>query len=202
MNFKNEKQEQRRKVTVEIQRLTGTPEPIGKEWMSVAYMRAICAQAGLTISAPIFDNGIDLHVGSYKPIGGSGIANAFLALQLKATESWTVGSNNCIKYDLPVKNYNLLRANSICPQYLVLFTLPSEINHWITYQFEHTEHKHVIEMRHMAYYLSLAGKPEVENAETIRVSIPIGNKLTADVLKNLYQQFAQQSWATNQRNNV
>ncbi|MDD5327956.1 MAG: DUF4365 domain-containing protein [Phycisphaerae bacterium] len=185
---------------VEFQRLEGIPETTGKEWMSLAYLRAICAQAGLNIRDWKFDNGIDLNVGSSKPIGSNGIANVFLALQLKATERWKVEGDGHIKYDLPIKNYNQLRRESLCPQYLVLFALPSGVGNWIKYQFEHINHEHVVEMRHMAYYLSLLGQPAVENTETIRIDIPVKNKLTAEVLINLYQAFAKaQLWVTNQR---
>jgi hypothetical protein len=182
------------------QRSTGTPETTGKEWMSLAYMRVICAQAGLNIKKCEFDNGIDLDIGSCKPTEQNSIANAFIAVQLKSTENWQVENNNFIKYDLPIKNYNQLRLNnSLVPQYLVLFTLPPQTSHWVTYKFEYTEHKHVVEIRHMAYYFSLKGEPETENTTTIRVQIPINNKLTAEVLTDLYQQVANPSWATNQR---
>lgn len=184
----------------EFEQLNGIPETTGKEWMSLAYVQAVCAQARLNVCSWNFDNGIDLNVGSIRPTGCNEIANVFISLQLKSTASWKVEDGGYIKYDLPVENYRVLRLRSICPQYLVLFTLPSERTDWIKYQLEYETHKHVVELRHMAYYVSLKGKPETENKETIRVEIPTNNQLTAKALIGLYQDCAAaQAWATNQR---
>jgi len=166
-------------------------------------MRAICAQAGLNIKQHEFDNGLDLEITSVRPENGGAYANVTVSFQLKATERWDVNGADHISYDLPVKNYNQLRQESITPQYLVLFTLPNEQDDWIKYRFEQDDHKHVVEIRHMAYYLSLKGKPKINNQKTIRVNIPVINKLTSQALMELYQSQITQthSWITNQENN-
>ncbi len=175
---------------IEVQRLNAIPVAIGKEWMSLAYMQAICAQAGLNINKSVFDNGIDLEVGSNRAIGNLHIRNAYLSIQLKATENWEVDGEGCIIYDLPVKNYNQLRSNvSITHQYLVLFTMPSKTDSWVQYQFEDENHEHVIELRHMAYYLSLKGMPQKSNIASVRVKIPSINRLTTKKLLEMYKRY-------------
>lgn len=168
------------------QRRTGIPEAIGKEWMSLAYLRAICAQTGLNTGRHEFDNGIDVFVGSIKPMDG--IANANLFFQLKSTCDWQV-VDDTIKYDLPVKNYDQLRRESVAPQYLVLFTLPEDCSSWVKYQYDLMGHKHVIELRHMAYFLDLKGFPATENEGTIRVSFPVTNQFTAEALLRMYSEY-------------
>jgi hypothetical protein len=187
----------------EADRLTGTPENIGKEWMSVAYMRAICAQVGLNLSRWEFDNGIDWAIGSIQPIDNNSLANFSVGVQLKATENWQVEDDGCFKYSLPVKNYNLLRCESHIPQYLIVFTLPSELESWVKYRWQPGSHDHIVEIRHMAYYLSLRGQPPTDNEKTITIRIPVSNVLTSEVLRSLYEQHSQNafSWATNQGRN-
>lgn len=184
----------------EFRSLSGIPEKIGKEWISLAYLRAICAQAGLNIFELKFDNGIDLDVGSSKPINKVCSANTFISLQLKATKNWAVDSNDNIKYDIPIKNYNQLRVESVQAQYLILFTLPPEQNDWIKYQFEH-DHEHVVEVRHMAYYHSLKGLPKVSNNTKVRIHIPSKNKLTSLALRDLFIKHSTEihSWITNRK---
>jgi hypothetical protein len=187
----------------EFQRLNGIPENIGKEWMSLAYLRAICAQVGLNMSRAEFDNGIDWYIGSIPSLNGESLANSFLAIQLKATQNWQVEDGGFFKYNLPIKNYNLLRTESRSPQYLVVFTLPSNLESWIKYQWESVDHEHIIELRHMAYYLNLRGLPATDNQESITIQIPVSNKLTSQVLGQLYREHVQSelSWVTNQRRN-
>lgn len=54
-----------------IEALKAIPEPTAKEWVSVAYLEAIAAQAGLNSKRPRWDSGIDIEVGSDKPTFGS-----------------------------------------------------------------------------------------------------------------------------------
>ena len=177
-------------------RLNGLPENQGKEWMSLAYMQAICAQAGLNISQTRFDNGIDLHVGSTKPI--SGMANVFLYLQLKSTETWKVENDGFIKYDLPVENYKQLCEKSTSSQYLVLFTLPTGCHNWVKYNLENENHLHIVELRHMAYYYSLEGLPATKNKKKVRIKVPAQNHLTSQTLIRLFNIAIQElSWVKN-----
>lgn len=185
----------------ELNRLTGIPEKIGKEWISIAYMQAICAQVGLNIKNWRFDNGIDLEIGSSRPLGEKKISNFSICIQLKSTENWKAEENGHIKYDIPIKTYNQLIGDSVLPQYLVLFTLPPDLNSWVKYQWERENHKHVIEVRHMAYYLSLKGKSAISNTSKIRVEVPLANKLTAEMLAKLYKDHLEtaEDWLFNQK---
>lgn len=183
-----------------LQTYKAIPKTTGEEWMSLAYVRMICAQVGLNIGRTEFDNGIDLIVGSSKPIGGKSISNLYVALQLKATINWTVRAG-LIKYSLDAKNYVQLNASSVMDQYLVLCTLPHPRAHWLTNHPGDNNsplcpaHEHAFSVfSNGVYYLSLANLPALgDNPKTGKpyknktVSIPISQRLTAISLYNLYK---------------
>lgn len=178
----------------------GIPESTSEEWMSLAYVRIICAQVGLNISKTEFDNGIDLQIGSTKPIGGICIANLFIALQLKSTVNWEI-ADGVIRYSLEAKAYNQLAANSVMDQYLVLCTLPRTRSHWLTHLHgngtkpacpSHTKPHSIFS--NGVYYLSLADRdPLGDNPRTGKpytrktVSVPVSQRLTAIGLHKLYK---------------
>ena len=136
--------------------------------MILSYIKAFI-QSLLNIKNWKFDNGIDLEIGSSGPVGKGNIRNTSLSIQLKSTECWNAEAHGYIKYDIPVNTYNQLRDASVSSQYLVLFTLPSDLNSWVKYQWKQENHEHVIEVRHMAYYVSLKDKPAISN--TTKISI-------------------------------
>lgn len=82
-----------------------------------------------------------------------------------------------IAFALPVKNYNDLRADVMEPRLLVLVCVPEDYDDWA----EQTEDQ--LCLRHCAYWLSLAGKPETENDSTVTVHIPRKNVFSVDFLK-------------------
>jgi hypothetical protein len=80
-----------------------------QEALSRAYVRAIAAQAGVTVSEPENDYGIDLSLrsiglrdGRHRDVGLQ------LDLQLKSTTRGSIGASH-VTYDLDVVNYDDLR---------------------------------------------------------------------------------------------
>lgn len=149
-----------------------------KEALSWAYVRAVAAFAGYTISVENFDrDGIDLRVHA------GGWLSPSVGLQLKATNRLgEVRRDGNYRYnDLPVENYERLIRPSQVPRYLVLLALPSDESDWLTVSVDH------LLMRRCAYWVSLFGAPEIDNRATVTVRIPPGNLFDRDALQQLLE---------------
>ncbi|MGD9690401.1 MAG: DUF4365 domain-containing protein [Phycisphaerales bacterium] len=172
-----------------IEALKAIPEPTAKEWVSVAYLEAVAAQAGLNTKRPRWDSGIDIEVGSDRSMFGNlRFPNLYISFQLKSTENWEVADGS-IDFRVDAATYDRLRDNDrIWPIYLVLYTLPHSRAHWIVSKPE------CAEFRNRAYFVSLKGLPELRaradgkrrGSRTIRV--PATNHLSAASLLRLYRE--------------
>jgi hypothetical protein len=155
----------------------------------VAYLEAVAAQAGLNTKRPRWDSGIDIEVGSDKPMFGNlRFPNLYIGFQLKSTENWEV-AEGAIDFRVDAATYDRLRDNDrIWPIYLGLYTLPHSRAHWIVSK------PHCAEFRNRAYFVSLKGSPELRvrangkrrGSRTIRV--PSANHLSAASLLRLYRE--------------
>ncbi len=155
----------------------------------MAYLEAIAAQAGLNSKRPRWDSGIDIEVGSDKPMFGNlRFPNLYISFQLKATENWKV-VDGAIDFRVDSATYDRLRdGDRIWPIYLALYTLPHSRAHWIVSGTE------CAEFRDKAYFVSLKGLPELRalpngkrrGSRTIRV--PVANRLSAASLLRLYRE--------------
>ncbi len=164
------------------------PETHAKECVSLAYLAAICAQAGLNIRNWKWDDGIDMEVGSSKRIAGVCLPSIGIPLQVKATASWEV-INEHISYPLKASNYTKLREdNLMLPQYFILYTLPMQRERWVVYDDDHCK------LYNCAFYLNLAGQPPLpldangSPQQTKTVHVPVANRLTGPVLHDLFVQ--------------
>ncbi len=166
------------------------PETHAKERLSLAYMQAITAQAGLNVRRWDWDDGIDMEVGTNKPIEGISFPNLAIPIQVKATAAWEIKDDH-IAFSLNAKTYDNLRRATIPSQFLVLYTLPESKAQWLTYAADHCR------MFNVAHYLNLAGSPalalgtdgEPHHSKTVRV--PVANRLTAEVLASLFEDACQ-----------
>lgn len=173
---------------VYITRPDAIPETHAKERLSLAFLHALTAQAGLNIRRWEWDDGIDLEVGSNKPMYGDFVFSSYhIGLQVKATENWSIRDGK-IAYPLKSKNYERLRIpNKFNPEYLILHTLPTERDRWLCHQVDHTD------ILHHAYYLDLSSLPAlVPDAhghlqETRTVHVPVENILTGQKLFHLFE---------------
>lgn len=154
------------------------PEPARKELYSYAYITAIAASAQCEIMVPKMDyDSLDAIV---LPTRGVRLP---LSLQLKATARECI-ENDEVVFDLPIKNYDDLRSPERLPSLLVVLHLPTEEHQWVTHQPD------LLLLRNSAYYLNLLGRPEVQNEKTVRVRIPVAQRLTKESLLGLLQYVA------------
>jgi len=151
-----------------------------KEWISVALVEGFCAQAQLNVTDVRWDDGIDLQVGSTKPlVRGKDPGPIFISLQLKCTSSPTYSSGT-LHFPLKRKTYERLRnPNAVHDQYLVVYVVPKPRKNWIL------PDKGFSRFHEVAYYLNLRGLPALTKKKSSQtVAIPLANRLTADVLYN------------------
>lgn len=171
--------------------ITGIPKTIAQEQVSIGFVHAIAGQSGLNISKWEFDDGIDLEIGSTKPMRGiTRFAGVRFGCQLKASKVWKK-HGDFIHYNLPAKNYNKLRnPDNTAPQYLILYTLPELRRDWISDLGDNTL------FQHCAFYYKLTGMPELQDRAdgkprcSVTIRIPIENRLTACSLIKLYRDAA------------
>jgi hypothetical protein len=129
-----------------------------KEHFSYAYVRAICAAAGLAVDKPEADlDSRDLRIYCKGAIE--------LYAQVKCTENLAVHDGE-VSFPLPVSDYDHLRAESAAPTILIVVHVPPEYSDWI----DQTETQ--LAMRKCGYWTSLRGQPERSNAESVTVRIP------------------------------
>lgn len=146
-----------------------------EEALSEAYMQALAGATGYTVSKRNFDyDGVDITIdagGDFRPR---------LDIQLKATINATA-NDGLIPYFCPKRNYDLLRLATQTPRLLILFHLPQHQADWLT-----IEPGEMI-LRHCAYWHSLKGFPETDNATGCTVYIPEANRLSVEELSVLMQ---------------
>lgn len=150
-----------------------------KEMFSYAYVQAVASVAGFSVenkSRPMDNAGVDLTIESPGRIGE--ILDPKFDVQVKCTSSEKIVDRDCIKYPLPVQNYNRLRSiKTLVPQVLIVVLVPQDISEWL----DVSEQEMLI--KKCGYWVSLKGSPETTNNSTITVSIPRKNLFTP---KNLF----------------
>ena len=146
-----------------------------KEAFSLAYVSAVVAQVRYGISEPKWDRlGWDLTVeagGEFLPA---------IKLQLKATSKLKKPRKGVYKFRLKRRNYDILRAESQTPQYLVVLDMPEDETQWTT--ITDTE----LILRRRALWEDLKGYPECE-AEKPTISIREKNLFNPDSLRDLME---------------
>jgi len=123
-----------------------------KKLFSKAYVRAVAAVGGFSVSQPeVDDESIDLKIVAR---GGEGIVfSPELNLQLKCT-SRDVLDGQFIRYPVRIKNYRDLIINSQVPRLLVVVLVPENLENWLQ------QSEDEMCMRYCAYWVSLRGQPE------------------------------------------
>lgn len=96
------------------------------------------------------------------------------------TTSTDVGNGETIRYPLKMKNYNdLILTNVLSPRVLVLVTLPTDVEEWVSLTAEQ------LVLRRCAYWVSLAGEPQSDNETSVMVSVPRQNVLTPEAVREI-----------------
>lgn len=146
------------------------------EQFSRAYVAALAAQAGCNSARPEVDeDSVDLEL-SMKGISGCKRSRGKLEMQLKCTHA-ADRSRDFFPFSLSIKNYDELRADVVIPRLLVVVCVPEECEDWT----EQTEEQ--LCLHHCAYWLSLAGMPETNNAESVTVHIPRNQIFSVEFLR-------------------
>lgn len=146
-----------------------------EEALSRAYVRAVAAFAGYTVSEEDFDrDGVDMR------IHAGGELSPAIALQLKATTRLgALQPDNSYRYPTPIENYRELIRPSQVLRYLVVLALPADESDWLTISADE------LVMRRCAYWVSLFGEPESDNRASVTVRVPANNRLDHYALREL-----------------
>ena len=159
-----------------------------KELLSRAYVSAIAAQVGFRSAIPdVDDDSVDLIL---KGRGfSSGIRNPQLEIQLKCTAK-NGGCSDYFSYQLPIKNYNDLRAeNLLCPRYLFVLVVPTDATGWLIHENDH------MKVKHCCYWYSLSELQPTANDTSVTIKIPRENLLTASSMLALMELASQRGVA-------
>ncbi|NGN93178.1 DUF4365 domain-containing protein [Nocardioides sp. KC13] len=145
--------------------------PKQKERYSRAWVIAAAAGANFTYEIVADDErGVDMTVTSDLHV---------LDFQLKATSHPEI-QGGCLVHDLDVRTYNLLRAKQRSGYgVLALIVVDGEPEQWVSLD----EHRTVL--TRCAYFLPLHGAPETPNDVTVRLKVPLENRLTIEAMRRL-----------------
>ena len=147
------------------------------EQLSLVYVQAVAAGASYTTANRSLDrDGVDIAVNA----GGS--MRPSLDIQLKATRGLGLLRDGCFHFPLKVRNYDLLRVETIIPRLLVVLDLPQNELDWLRV----TPAELII--RKAAYWLNLRHAPETGNVESVTVPLPQDNLFDVAGLRSLMQQ--------------
>ncbi len=147
-----------------------------KEALSRAYVAAVAAGAGYTLATQDFDrDGVDVQ------IRAGGTMRPSLDVQLKATVQLGNGGEGELRYRLPLRNYDLLREQTLVPRILVVLDLPRDEGQWLDVTAEE------LVMRRCAYWADIAGFPETANTESVTVAIGKRNRFDVGSLEDLME---------------
>jgi Domain of unknown function (DUF4365) len=153
-----------------------------KELFSKAYIRAVAAVGGFSVSQPeVDDDSVDLKIVAR---GGEVVFSPELNLQLKCT-SRDLLDGLFIRYPLRIKNYSDLSVNSQVPRLLVVVFVPENLENWLQ------QSEDEMCMRYCAYWVSLRGQPERINTANVTVELPRSNQFNVEALKSIMQRLSQ-----------
>ena len=147
-----------------------------QEAFSDAYIQAVAAVAGCSISSPRPDNDkIDWLIGSR--VRGTKFTKPLIAIQAKCLLSLSAAGEHT-PYTLDIDTYDNLRDEFVSnPRILVVVLAPKNIPEWLM-----QDEKQLV-LSHCGYWLSLKGEPEVSNQATKTVHLPRTNIFSPKTLQ-------------------
>ncbi|GAA6622664.1 DUF4365 domain-containing protein [Scytonema sp. NUACC26] len=149
-----------------------------KEEFSHAYVKLLASVSGfiVTNASRALDNaGIDITIRAPGII--EEIFSPSIDAQVKCTAKDII-KETFIKYPLPVNNYRRLIGKSAVSQILIIVVVPKDMSNVINIVQNETL------VKSCAYWISLKGRQDTTNNETITIEIQKDNVLTSQVLKN------------------
>lgn len=136
-----------------------------KQEFSFAYVKAVCAGAGLSCVQPYDSYSRDLRASSTGP--------AELDIQVKCTEELPE-HDGYYSFPLEVPDYRNLSGPRAIPAILIVVHVPKLIPEWLS----QTETE--LSLRRCGYWVSLRGAPPTKNTETVTVRLPKGQVFTVE----------------------
>jgi hypothetical protein len=163
-----------------------------KEKISNAFVAVVANYNGYKLQVPDDTGGVDFSVTYDKIQNRNGKtrhiqSGQYVELQLKATEEHRITfEENYLKYDLEAKTYNDLIerfSDGNAPLVLVLAILPDDKANWAI-----IGEQNLLMNQKVYYFYPNDAMEETQNANTIRISIPLENKIGMEFFQNLFQQ--------------
>ena len=145
------------------------------EQFSLAYIRAVAANAGCQVTRPEVDtdsvDGVLMTDFGRRPR---------IDFQAKSTSQNILSGNN-LHFPLPIKNYEELRADTRTPRILIVLLMPQQTDEWTN-----QTHQELC-LRRCAYWLCLEGRDATRNTSSINIEIPTSNMFNTVQLETLMQ---------------
>lgn len=155
------------------------------EELSLAYVRAVASRASFAVEEVRRDrDSVDLRIHARGVLGDGEVHSPVLGVQLKSTALDVPADSTRVPFDLKVKNYNDLVRPTLIPGVLVVFLMPSDPEHWLTWTEE------ALVLRRSAYWLSLRGMPVTTNDATTRVHLSRTQVFDLAAIRGLLQQIS------------
>lgn len=161
-------------VTMSPEIVRGSPERLSnhKEQLQLGYVRAVVAASGcVIIGEPVIDEGTDITIKHrFREPDGS-VRDAYLEIQLKATETVFDSSAQYVTARMRRDRYDEYRStNILIPKIAVIMTLPGQQKDWVTANHD------ALTIRHCSYWVNLAGA-KASTAEHPTFRAPTNNVL-------------------------
>lgn len=149
-----------------------------QEALSLAYIGAVAAKCGMTISGRSHDYGIDVTLNQVTMANGRLTETGCrLDIQAKSTTRWTITASR-VEYDLDIRAYDALRTRRLMvPRILVLLALPEDESEWLSWS------QRELQLRQCAYWCSFRGGEKISNLSSVRVKIPATQPFSPDELR-------------------
>lgn len=158
--------------------------------LSYAYLHAIATRGGFGCSSTsrhLDDVSVDaqLHEDGRLLSNDSIYASFALQVQLKATRVVPIEQSGRFSFSLPLHQYNRLRETRlVIPRIMVVLYLPLDPAEWL----RHSEDALIA--KRCAYWVSIRGAPESENAGHQTVYIPRAQTLSVASLAEIMARFS------------
>ena len=162
-----------------------------KEDLSISYILALCAYAGIAYEIVRHDgDSTDGILRKRILLDGNKKFDAELRVQLKCTSSQSQYADNgdILIYKLKAKNYNDLCLSSTTPIMLGLLILPENETLWINW----TEKE--LRIKGCMYWAEFSKETESSNEGTVSVKINKKNVINVESLQNILEMIAKEEW--------
>lgn len=158
-----------------------------KEEISLSYLNAICAFVGIGVTVNKHDDdGIDVFLQKIISLKSGGKLNTNITAQLKSTSQQLVETDEIIRYQLKVKNYNDLCRKSTSQQLLFVLVLPKEEAEWIKHNVDE------LVIKKCMYWVDFSNNTESTNVDNITIELSKKNYVSSETLIQIFDKVAEE----------